>query len=102
MHVEDRGAHGAKKLVAHITEDVMVLIEAGRVKEHHLHEAVGIVGKLLQAQRLAQAKHGIERAFEEALGAFFLLGGAVGKALVDEALGKVHAAEHVLVQTGTM
>ena len=94
MHIEDPGAHRAQKLPAHKAEDVVLLVEAGGVEEHHLHEAGGGIGELLQAQRLGQPGDGRKRALEEAVLGLSALG-CVG--LVEEPLAEVHAAQHVLV-----
>ena len=83
--------------MAHVAEHIVVLVKAGGIKKHHLHEAVGVVCKFLQSQGLAEAQHGLERTFEES---FLLLGGPIDEALVDEAFGEVHAAQHVLVFDG--
>ena len=93
MNVEDPGPHRTQKLPPHIAEDVVLRVEARWIQEHHLHEAVGIVGDFLQPQRLAQSGHGRKRALEEAM-----LGGCsrlVG--LVEEAFAEIDAAQNVLV-----
>jgi len=93
MHVVDPGAHRAEELAPHKAEHVVLRIEAGRIEEHHLHEAAGRIGKLLQAQDLGQPGDGRKRALEKAV----LGGRARLVGLVDKALAEVHAAQNVLV-----
>src|SRR5215831_12736423 len=64
MHIEDPGANGSKKLAAHIAEFIMLRVEARRIDEHHLHEAVRIIGKLFEPQSLGQTRDRRERTLE--------------------------------------
>jgi len=96
MHVEHRGAHRSQELVADIAEHVVLLVEAARVKEHHLHKTVGRVGKLLQAQSLRQPSQCGKGAFEKAFLAL-RISGTVLERLVDKSLAEINPAENVLV-----
>ena len=98
MHIEDPGAHRTQKLPAHKAEDIVLLVEAGGIEEHHLHEAgVGIRKLRIQVQRFGEARDGIHGPLEEAMPDLLLLG-RVG--LVEESLAEVHAAEHVVIRHG--
>ena len=95
MHVVDPGAHRAQKLPAHIAEDIVLVIEALGVEEHHLREAERIVGEMrVQPQRLGQPGDGGQRTLEETVLRRF---GPRLVGLVEKALAEVDAAQHVLV-----
>ena len=99
MHVEDPGADRTHKLRAHKAEDIVLCVESRRVKEHHLHEAVRLIGKLLQPQRLAETADGRQRTGEEImLAGGFGAGRPVHKGFVGEDLAEVYAAQHVRVR----
>ena len=93
VHVEDPGADRAQKLRPHKAEDVVLVVKARGVEEHHLHEAGGGVGEPLQPQRLGQPGDGPKRTLEEAV----LDGRAGFVCLVEEAPAEVDAAQRVLV-----
>src|SRR6185437_3257809 len=99
VHVEDPGAHGTEELAAHEAKLIMLLIEPGRIDEHHVHEPVGIVCEFLQAQNLAQAGHSRERTTKEAM---VLLFNPRIVDFVEERLSKINPAQNVIVADGDL
>ena len=94
MHIVDPGAHRTQELTPHIAEDVVLVVEALRVQEHHLGKAERVGGEVLvQPERLGQPGHGGQRTLEE------VVLGRVARHVgsVKEALAEVDAAQHVLV-----
>ena len=97
VHVVNPSTDRAKELAAHKAEDIVLVVEAAGVQEHHLHEAGGRIGKPLQPERFCKTGNGLERTLEETV--LFLGLNARGfiVSLVDEALGEVDTAQRILI-----